>query len=308
MKIGITLGDPAGIGPEIILKAASYIKRVNNVCIYGSKRLLRQTAVDLRLLHEYKELQETIVDCIDSIPYRYGKPTKATGRIALQSLKSALNDQVDVLVTPPIVKDVIRYHIRNFTGHTEYLGRHFNTKSYAMVGSWRTKRIMLLTTHMPLRRIFKHVTQRAVFEKIVLLNWGLKRYFSVETPRIGVSALNPHAFEFSLGEEEKITRAIAQARQNKINAQGPYPADTLFDRDMDGFLTMYHDQAMIYLKSKNNGINFTLGLPIIRLSPLYGAALDIAGTNKAEASGFVTAIKQGIQLYRNAKKHDKKYS
>jgi len=305
MKIGITLGDPAGIGPEIILKAAPCIKQMSNVHIYGSNRLLRKTAFDLGLLHEYEELRKTIVDCVDSVKYRYGKPTKTTGRAALQSLNCALKAQVDILITPPIVKDVIRYHIHNFTGHTEYLARHFNTKNYAMVGLWHTKRIMLLTTHMPLRNIFKHVTQRAIFEKIVLLSWGLNRYFNVETPRIGVSALNPHAFEFSLGEEEKIMKAIAQARQNKINAEGPHPTDTLFDRDLDGFLTMYHDQAMIYLKSKKNGLNFTLGLPIIRLSPLYGAALDIAGTNTAEASGFITALKQGIKLYRNARRYDR---
>lgn len=306
MKIGITLGDPAGIGPEIILKAAPCITHMSNLHIYGSKRLLRKTAFDLGLLHEYEEVRETIVDCVDNITYRYGKPTKTTGRAALQSLKCALKAQTDILITPPIVKDVIRYHIRNFTGHTEYLARHFNTKNYAMVGLWSTKRIMLLTTHMPLRHIFKHVTQRAIFEKLVLLSWGLTHYFNVETPRIGVSALNPHAFEFSLGEEEKIMRAIAQARQNKINAEGPHPADTLFDRDLDGFLTMYHDQAMIYLKSKNNGLNFTLGLPIVRLSPLYGAALDIAGTNTAEVSGLITAIKQGIKLYRNTRRYDRK--
>ena len=306
MKIGITLGDPAGIGPELILKAASCVKQMSNVDIYGNKQLLRKTAFDLGLLHEYEELQGHVVECVDSIRYRYGKPTKTTGRAALQSLNCALEARVDILITPPIVKDVIRYHIHNFTGHTEYLGRHFKTNNYAMVGLWRTKRIMLLTTHMPLRNVFRHVTQRAVFGKIVLLNWGLKRYFNVKTPRIGVSAVNPHAFEFSLGEEEKITKAIAQARQNRINAEGPYPADTLFDRVLDGFLTMYHDQAMIYLKSKTDGLNFTLGLPIIRLSPLYGAALDIAGTNMAEASGLIAAVKQGIKLHKSARRYDRK--
>jgi 4-hydroxythreonine-4-phosphate dehydrogenase len=306
MQIGITLGDPAGIGPEIILKSGPYIKQLSSIYIYGNKRLLRKTAFDLGLLREYDELRKIIVDCVDNIKYRYGKPTKTTGRAALQSLKCALKAQTDILITPPIVKDVIRYHIRHFTGHTEYLAHHFSTQNYAMVGFWRTKRIMLLTTHIPLRHVFKYVTQRAIFEKLVLLNWGLECYFDVETPRIGVSALNPHAFEFSTGEEEKIVRAIAQARKNKINVEGPHPGDTLFNRTFDGFLTMFHDQAMIYLKSKKGGLNFTMGLPIIRISPLYGAALDIAGTNTAEASGLVAAIKQGIKLHRNAKKYDRK--
>jgi 4-hydroxythreonine-4-phosphate dehydrogenase len=306
MKIGITLGDPAGIGPEIILKAAPYIGRFKNLVIFGSKHLLHKTARDLRQLSKYKIIKNYIFDCVPNIRFQYGKPTKSTGHAALQSINTALLYGVDILVTPPIVKEVVRESKRNFIGHTEYLGQYFNTKRYAMLGLWRDKRIMLLTTHAPLRHIIGVVTTQNVYKKITLLAWGLNKYYGIKSPRIGVGALNPHGFEFSLGEDEKIEKAITKAGKENIKAQGPFPADTLFNRNFDGFLAMFHDQAMIYLKSKKDGLNFTMGLPIIRISPLYGAALDIAGTNVAETSGFIAAIKQGIKLCKNARKYDKK--
>ena len=123
-----------------------------------------------------------------------------------------------------------------------------------------------------------------------------------------VSAFNPHAFEFSCGEDERIADGIKKAQQNGLHVDGPYPADTLFNRPYDGFLTMFHDQAMVYLKSKKNGLNFTAGLPVVRLSPLYGAALDIAGKNQAEYSGLTYAIKTGITLFKNARNYEKELS
>lgn len=306
MKVGITLGDPAGIGPEIILKTAPFIKHMKNAVIFGNRKIFEKTARDLHLLNKYKALKNNIADCAKNVRFQYGKPTQATGRIAIRSIDCALQHGVDVLITPPIVKDVVRHSVSRFVGHTEYLARYFHTKRYAMVGLWRTKRIMLLTTHLPLRRIFRTVTVDNIYEKILLLNWGVRKYSGIKTPSIGVSALNPHGLEFSLGEDEIISKAIIRAQKKKIKVYGPFPGDTLFDREFDGFLAMYHDQAMVYLKSKKNGLNFTMGLPIIRLSPLYGAALDIAGKNKAESSGLVAALRQGVKLYNNAKKYEAK--
>jgi len=287
MKIGITLGDPSGIGPEIILKAVPQFKNQTNLFIFGNKNILERTAHDLGILERYELIEKDIVDCVKNTKFHYGKPTKETGRAAMQSIDGALKYGVDIVVTPPIVKDAIRSLIPDFIGHTEYLAKYFRVKNFAMVGLWRNKRIMLLTTHVPLRRVAKKITPSNVAQKITLLAQGLKKYFGNRKPSIGVSAFNPHAFEFSLGEDEKIRQGIVMAQRKKINVKGPYPADTLFNRDFDGFLTVYHDQAMVYLKSKKNGLNFTLGLPIIRLSPLYGAALDIAGKNRAEYSGRV---------------------
>lgn len=308
MKIGITLGDPAGIGPEIILKGLPKIKDLKNFLIFGNTSILKKTACDLKLITNFKIIKNNIVDCTETLKFQYGKPTRKTGRIALQSIDRAIRHSVDIIITPPIVKDVLRYSCPGFIGHTEYFAEFFRVKKFAMVGLWQNKRIMFLSTHLPLRKIFKKITPEEVLKKIILLDQGLKKYFGIKTPSIGISSLNPHSFEFSLGEEQKIKKGVNFARKRKINAAGPFPADSLFNRDYDGFLAMFHDQAMIYLKSKKNGLNFTLGLPIIRLSPLYGAALDIAGKNKAEVSGFVAAINRGIKILKNVRKYEEKYS
>lgn len=304
MKICITLGDPAGIGPEIILKSLPQHKGNKDIIIYGNHNILQKTAQDLRIRNNYRSIHKLIYNCTDDIPFRYGSPDYRSGLVAMQSLNRALEDKPDILITPPIVKQVIRTKYPKFCGHTEYLADFFSTDNFAMVGIWRNKRIMLLTTHLALRNVFKKIDPQAVMQKIILLNGGLKKYFGVDSPSIAVSSLNPHAHEFSLGEDEKIEVGIKKARNKHIDCCGPYPADSLFNRHYDGFLAMYHDQAMIYLKSKKNGLNFTLGLPIIRLSPLYGAALDIAGKNCAQASGLNTAIRTGIRLYKNVRRYE----
>lgn len=307
IKTGITLGDPSGIGPEIILKSAEKIKKVESARLFVSKKLLKKTALDLGLLRNYQMIENQIIECCDAPDFQYGKPTKKTGRVAIQSLTGALQNGTKVLITLPLVKAVIKSFIPDFIGHTEFLAQFFGVKEYAMVGFYQTKRIMLLTTHQPLRLIFRQITVNNISKKIYFLNKTLKKYFGVMQPKIAVSALNPHGFEFSQGEEEKINTAIQKARKSKIKVEGPYPADSLFNRKFDGFLTMYHDQAMIYLKSKHNGLNFTAGLPIIRLSPLYGAALDIAGQNQADTAGFINALNQGIRLFKNARNYEKNF-
>lgn len=305
MKIGITLGDPAGIGPEILLKSASSLIAHKNLAIYGNKEILSKTAQDLKLKKNYHLLKPIVIDCVRTRDFHYGTPTRSTGRMAIESIDRALKDETDVLITAPIVKDVIRNFVPGFVGHTEYFAQYFDIKEYAMVGIWRRVRVMLLTTHLPLRKAIKKVTSAEVLKKLRLLHSGLQKYFRVCEPVIGVSALNPHAFEFSQGEDERIQQGILSARSEQICAFGPFPADSLFNRTFDGFLTMYHDQAMTYLKSKKNGLNFTLGLPLIRLSPLYGAALDIAGRGVADCSGFIEACNRGVDIYKNVRNYEK---
>jgi 4-hydroxy-L-threonine phosphate dehydrogenase PdxA len=305
MRIAITLGDPAGIGPELILRCAPAIAKLRSCVIYGNHAILKKTSQDLKLQQSFKTLQHMIADCTRSLHFCYGKPTKTTGMIAMTSIDRALASEPDILITPPIVKAVIQQSKPGFTGHTEYFARYYRVKRFAMVGLWKKKRIMLLTTHLPLRKVFRFITPETITAKIDLLAWGLKKYFTIRDPSIGVSALNPHGLEFSAGEDERIGAAVARARKAGIDAHGPFPADSLFNRRYDGLLTMFHDQAMIYLKSKICGLNFTLGLPIIRVSPLYGAALDIAGRGIAESSGLETAIKMSILLYKNARKYEK---
>lgn len=305
MNIAITLGDPAGIGPEIILRCAPLIKKTPSTMIFGSAHIFKKVSQDLHLQTNYEIIRERIVNCTRTLHFKYGKPTQRTGQIALASIDHALRSKSDIIITPPIVKSVIQKCNPGFIGHTEYCARYYKIKNFAMLGIWRTKRIMLLSTHVPLRKVFSHITPKNISQKIQLLAWGLHTYFNVQDPSIAVSACNPHGYEFSRGEDESIHKGINQAKKRRIDVHGPFPADSLFDRTYDGFLAMYHDQAMIYLKSKKNGLNFTLGLPIIRLSPLYGAALDIAGKGMAEASGLETAIKTGILLFKNARRYEK---
>ncbi|OPX18054.1 hypothetical protein BXT86_03150 [candidate division WOR-3 bacterium 4484_100] len=301
MKIGITIGDPAGIGPEIILKALPLFSR-DKLYIFANKNILKRTASDLGLTKNFKKIKCMIVDCVRDCDFYYGKPNKKTGQVAMESIDQALKANLDIIITTPIVKEVIKLSHPDFIGHTEYLAQYYQTRKYAMVGLWRDKRIMLMTTHLPLRMIFKKLTAYAVFQKIQLLHWGLKKYFNKVKGSIGVCGLNPHPFEFSLGEDEIIKAGVEKARKKGIDAQGPFSADSIYNRNFDAYLAIYHDQAMIFLKSKKDGLNFTLGLPIIRISPLYGAALDIAGKNLAQTSGLITAIKQGIKIYKNVRR------
>ena len=304
MKIAITLGDPAGIGPEIVLKTLPGFKNIQGIRIFGNREILKRTARDLKLTKNYRSIKNTIQDCGTQIGFHYGAPDRRTGRAALESLIAAVKSRPDVLITPPVVKEVIRAAHPGFIGHTEYLAEYYRIHEFGMMGIYRDKRILLLTTHLPLRSIFKYITPARVRQKLSLLDWGLKKYFAVRRPQIAVGALNPHGFEFSRGEDEKILQGVLGARHLGINACGPFPTDSLFNRDFDGFLAMYHDPVMTSLKARPGGLNFTLGLPVIRLSPLYGAALDIAGRNIAQHIGLKAAIRTGIKLFQNSHRRE----
>jgi 4-hydroxythreonine-4-phosphate dehydrogenase len=304
MKIGITIGDPSGIGPELVLRAASKLGGNKSFRIFGNRKIFKKTAQDLHLLSGYRTIESRIIDATECVGFQYGKSTKKTARVAQQSIQACLESGADIMITAPIVKRTMRSIIPNFIGHTEYFAEFFRVRDYAMTGIWKAKRIMLLTTHIPLRPGFWIFGGPRNCRHRPLNEWGLKRYFGIDKPRIAVSAVNPHAFEFSLGEDETIMRAVIISRKNGAAVDGPFPADTLFIRNYDGYIAMYHDQAMVFLKSKKGGLNFTLGLPVIRLSPLCGAALDIAGRGCAEVSGFVEAVRIGKILYRNMRKYD----
>ena len=308
MKIGVTIGDPAGIGPELILRTIPRLGQPDKCLIFGNKGILRKTARDLKLMQDYSTIEPYIVETSKNINFEYGRSTKVTARVALQSIRHALKSGVGIIVTAPIVKATMRSIVPDFVGHTEYFADFFGIRDYAMTGLWQDRRIMLLTIHLPLRRIFKELDSRTISRKIVMFEHGLQRYFDIQRPEIAVAAVNPHAFEFSLGEDEKIRDVVLALRKRGLKVSGPFPADTLFSRRFDGFVAIYHDQAMVYLKSKKNGLNFTLGLPIIRLSPLCGAALDIAGRGCAEASSFGKAFSMGKKLYTNMRKYDKRMS
>lgn len=297
MKIVVTIGDPAGIGPELVLKTLPHFLKFKPV-IYGSEQILKKTATKLHLLKNYQLLSECIKDVVPGIAFSFGTPDEKTGRIALHSIESALVDHPDILITAPIVKSVIKKFFKKFVGHTEFLADYFQIRNFAMVGLLRKKRIMFLTTHLPIIDVAQNIDKKEICNKLILFEWGLKRFFGIKKPALGVSTFNPHGEEFSYGEENIIKQGVMLAQKKGIDARGPFPADSLFCRPFDGYLVMYHDQGFVYLKSKKDGLNWTLGLPIIRLSPLCGAALDIAGKGIAETKGMFNAVKTGIMMYK----------
>lgn len=306
MRVAITIGDPSGIGPELVLRTLPKLRRLGDYSICGSRKILERTARDLHLLGNYRMLKSHIIDRGGNVRFKYGISTTSTARAALLSIQGALEAGADIIITAPIVKKTMRRIVPGFIGHTEYFADFYGVRDYAMTGLWRNKRIMLLTIHVPLRHVFRQLKAERIAARIRFFQKGLKRYFGIKHPEIGVSALNPHAFEFSLGEDEEIRRGIMRAKRSGIRVSGPYAGDTLFNRVFDGHISVYHDQAMVYLKSKKDGLNFTLGLPVIRLSPLCGSASDIAGKGRADISGYMIAFNTAKRLYANMKEYEKR--
>jgi 4-hydroxythreonine-4-phosphate dehydrogenase len=220
--------------------------------------------------------------------------------------------KIDAIVTAPINKHALHMAGIKYPGHTEILAKFTKTKKYAMMLLSDALKVVLVTIHTSIKSVPDLITKKLVFEIIKLTNSSLRRDFGIEKPRIAVAGLNPHAGEAgAFGNEEAriIEPAIRQAQKAGMNAEGPFPPDTIFHRVVkykthDAVVVMYHDQGLIPLKLTGfeNGVNVTLGLPIIRTSPDHGTAYDIAGTGKAEESSILSALKVAIEIAQNRKK------
>ncbi len=308
--IGISVGDPAGVGPEIVLKALQRLPRLRprligprDVFEREQKRL--RTKVDLNLVDDSVESPGR---------YEYGKPQARCGSAALLALEMGvyrlLNGDISALVTAPVSKEALRAAGFRWPGQTEFLAERLRSRRHAML-AWTPKfKVVFVTIHEPLVRVGRHITAAAVAEKTELLD-RLLRDTGVKRPRICAMALNPHGTEFSLGEEERIAAGVARARRMGINAVGPVPADaavaqlsakrqTPVANRFDGYVAMYHDQAMIPAKllGRDHGVNLTLGLGYIRTSPLHGVAFDIAGRGTASPGSMLAAIRLAQRLER----------
>ncbi len=284
--IGITMGDPSGIGPEVIRKALKKGRFPSCAAfvLIGSQKL-------------FKNIPVPVVD----IAYR------TPGQGALKSLERAValvkGGVLDALVTAPLSKEAVSHYQKDFRGHTEYLARTFGVKRFDMMFVSPRVRISLVTRHVPLKNVSALITKKAVLDSIALMDETLKRRFHIRSPRIAVLGLNPHAGEGGLlGHEEirVILPAIRSARQRGIKAQGPFPADTFFchDKGFDGVIAMYHDQGLAPVKAMyfKELVNFTAGLPFVRTSPVHGTAFDIAGQGIADPSSMIAAIQLACQL------------
>ena len=325
IKIGISVGDINGIGPEIIIKAFADKRVLSNVTpiIYGSKKiftehlnLLELNNVTINYISSTQEASKKQVNVLqvweDNFTLNPGEFSKIGGEYAYKSLKAATTDlasnKVDVLVTAPINKENIQSSGFDFPGHTEYLAKLSNVDEALMLMCGEDLRVGVVTGHIPLNSVSSALSEELVLNKIGQMNNSLVKDFMISKPKIGVSGLNPHAGENGLlGDEENkiIIPAIRKAKSMGILAYGPFPADGFFGsstfREFDGVLAMYHDQGLIPFKSMTfgSGVNFTAGLPIVRTSPDHGVAYDLVGKNKASASSFRNAVYMARDIYNN---------
>jgi 4-hydroxythreonine-4-phosphate dehydrogenase len=320
-KLAITMGDPGGVGAEIIVKAIRSLKvrRVSISIIIGDsvviKEALRVLKVPSRLRiirspDEAKPLKNSI-DCIDIgliRKFKKNKPTAHGGRACVGYIKRAvelaLQKSVDGIVTAPISKEALTMSGFPWPGHTEMLADFTKTKDYAMMFIGEPLRIILVTIHTALKDVPESITQQKIVKTIRFAKKACDM-LKIKNPRITVAGLNPHAGEAGrFGDEEmkNIIPAIQKARKEGISVSGPFPPDTIFYKaykgETDIVVCMYHDQGLIPLKmiAFDKGVNLTLGLPFIRTSPDHGTAYDIAWKGIANPSSMIEAIKLAAKL------------
>ena len=335
-RIAITCGEPAGIGPEISLLAAVHNQVLADIVLLGDAAQLKALAVRLQLkqtVHVVQSLAQfasteknpqhiVVIDCPIAVPVIPGQTNPLNAPAVLQTLDlaiaAAMAGEIDGIVTAPLQKSVINESGLHFTGHTEYLAEKTNTTNVVMMlaaGSEASSlRVALATTHLALKDVSAAITKNNLFKTIEIIQHDLQSRFGITDPRICVTGLNPHAGEGGyLGREEIeiIAPAIVEAQQRGWKVMGPYPADTLFQakylQEADCVLAMYHDQGLPVLKyaSFGQGVNITLGLPLIRTSVDHGTALDLAaqGLGLAEYGSMTTAIKVAVQMATNTASH-----
>lgn len=325
IRVGITHGDMNGIGYEVILKTFSdptlfewctpILYGSPKVAAYHRKALNLQTNFSIvNSLDEVQDGRLNVLNCTDDeLKVELSKPTPEAGKAALDALETALKDyrdgEIDVLVTAPINKHTIQSDTFHFPGHTEYIQERVGDGRKALMILLKNDfRVALVTGHVPVREIAQELTQELIMEKLAIFHRSLKQDFGIDSPRIAVFSLNPHAGDDGLlGTEEKemIVPAMKAMAAKGVLSFGPYPADGFMGSGnythFDGILAMYHDQGLAPFKAMamDEGVNFTAGLPIVRTSPAHGTAYDIAGQGVASEDSFRQAIYVAIDVFRN---------
>ena len=327
-NIGISCGDLNGIGIELIIKAFSDL-RVMELCtpvIFASNKIInfyRKSIPEVNFNYQStKELnrlnnkQINVFNCWEEeVTITPGQLNDTGGSYAIKSLRAATEalkqNHIQGLVTAPIHKKNIQSAGFNFTGHTPFLKSFFSAPDVAMMLCSGDFRVALVTEHIPVKEVAQYITREAILSKLNIIHQSLVKDFNIEKPKIAVLGLNPHAGDEGLiGKEEEdiIKPAIKEAKHSMI-VTGPYSADAFFARGyhqrFDAVLAMYHDQGLIPFKTlAGEGVNFTAGLPVVRTSPDHGTAFDIAGKNKADASSFLAATFECIDIIRRRNEYE----
>ena len=325
--IGITQGDPTGIGPEIVVKALTREEPFQTCrpVVFGDPGVLLKT---IRRLG-----REASVEVVDQIPEKgyasrrilllpasrldtdslsFGRPDQACGEAMVNAVRRAIacvmDGRLDAITTCPINKQAVNRAGYPFAGHTELLAHFARSPQVAMMFVGTKWKVVLVTTHLPLQDVARWITKDRVLATIRITDQGMKKYFGLSRPRIAVLGLNPHSGEEGLlgkEEEREILPAIEFARSLSIDAEGPFPGDSFFDlsgrRSFDAVIAMYHDQGLIPIKVFGfmEAVNFTLGLPFIRTSVAHGTAYDIAGSGEADESNLIKAMIMASNLSKS---------
>ncbi len=322
-RLAITLGDPNGIGPEVVLKCLldDALRRAIDPLVMGSAAVLHAHAEALGLDVPLAEVDApdaprptdaiAVLDVTDDAPpVAFGATTAEGGRLAMEAVTAAtdacLAGHADAMVTAPLSKEAIQQAGYFFPGHTEFLAERTGAPAPLMMMVAGPLRVGLVTAHVPLARVPDGITPDAIQTKLRLMRDSLQRDFGIDAPSIAVLGLNPHAGDGGvIGEEEQtiIGPALESARANGLNVAGPFPADGYFATERDRFdavLAMYHDQGLVPFKALafEDGVNFTAGLPIVRTSPDHGTAYNIAGTGVASPGSMRSAIELAVSVVR----------
>jgi 4-hydroxythreonine-4-phosphate dehydrogenase len=324
-RIGITLGDYNGIGPEVVLKALSDNRILNLITpvVYGSgkvfayyKKLSSLEDINYSLVRnngQYMAKSINVVNCWgdDTLEVVPGKASQESGKAALIALKQAASELkeglIDALVTAPIDKNTIHSEEFPFMGHTGFLTNFFEVSESLMFMISDKLRVGLVTEHIPVKEVAAALTKEKIEAKLKVMDASLRKDFGISKPKIAVLGLNPHAGDNGLlgQEEEQIIRPLIAEQKNKGRlVYGPFPADGFFatgsHSKYDGILAMYHDQGLVPFKTIafGDGVNFTAGLPVIRTSPDHGTAYAIAGKNQANEGSLREAIYQAVEIFK----------
>jgi len=333
-RLGISLGDPAGIGPEVVAKALAdpSVRRLARFAVFGLARdqWAALAGVPLDFLSRTCALEEwdgrvegvglVVPSGIEAAEIPRGRPTAESGRAAVRFILAAIDavraGRTDGLVTGPISKEAVHLAGHPWPGHTELLAEKFAAPEVAMMfasagccagGPFR---VVLVTIHLSLLEAIRSLTVKRILSAMRLADDALKRFFGIEVPRLGVLGLNPHAGEagrFGHEEREIIGPAIEEAKAVGICAFGPLPPDTAFHQAAQGkfdlLVAMYHDQGLIPLKTVafDSSVNITLGLPTVRTSPDHGTAYDIAGRGEANPESTKQAIRLAVEMIRRGR-------
>ncbi len=321
----ITIGDPSGIGPEVVVKAladpkicglASFLVIGDGFTIRNITQTLKSKNIKLNIigghlstdLIGYKRLNLLDLSNVSARRFRFGRLDPRYGRCALDYIDEALRllkaSKADALVTAPVNKSSIEASGPKFSGHTEYLARRTSSRKFAMMLVGGSLRVTLVTRHIPLAKVASSLRVDSICSTIELTYKSLKRDFKIKNPRIGVAGLNPHAGDSGLfgNEEDTIRRAIGRLTKAIKGLDGPRPPDSIFHEAHNGkydcVVAMYHDQGLIPFKMLyfENGVNLTLGLPFVRTSPDHGTAFDIAGKGIANPDSMKEAIRLAVRL------------